>query len=344
MSSSSNSSEGSSDGSLSRKALITGSVAAGTYVAGALARRFRRQSLPPPHQLPKAIDTDTETFELMEGQANIYVRPGTGTPVVLIHSFNAAASSFEMAPIFDHVAATTDRPIYAVDWLGFGRSDRPPIKYRPELYQRQLRRFLSEHLQDAADVIALSLGSEYAASVALEAPILIRRLVLLNPTGLGGKRGPSTVGRISIKLAGSVGLFELFFYQLTRRATLRRFYERQIFLDSDLIPDELIEYAHTTTHAKGAHRAPRYFVDGTLFPPSPAISRYARLYRPTLLLTPQDATDTVQRFERTEQVLRENDDSLHHHQLPGGLLPHWEEPEPCFDALDAFLFSDTDHE
>ena len=335
----------SSSRSFGEKVLITGSVAAGSYLAGALARRFQRRRLPAPDALPPAIDTDTDTFELMEGLINLYARPGEGPPIVLVHSFNAAASSFEMRPLFVHLAEATDRPVYAMDWLGFGRSDRPPIDYRPALYQRQLRRFLSEHLQDAADVVALSLGGEYAAAVALEAPVLVRRLVLLNPTGLSNdRRGPSALGRIAVQLAGSVGLFELFFYRLTKRSTLRRFYERQVFLDPARIPDELVDYAHTTTHAKGAHHAPRRFVDGTLFPVPSAMDLYTQLFHPTLLLTPEDASDTIQAFEQVAQVIADDSSPVRHTRLPGGLLPQWEQPDPCFEALDDFLFSGDMHE
>ena len=325
------------DASRARTALIAGAVAAGTYLAGAAARWWQRSRLHPPEQLPKAVDAEARTFELMEGRTNYYVRPGTGTPLVLLHSFNAAASTHEMKPIFEHLAATTGRPLYALDWLGFGRSARPDANYRPALFQRQLRRFLSERVQAPADVIALSLGAEYAALVTHAVPTLVRRLVLLNPTGLDYERGPSSIGRFFVQAAHRVGAFELVFYRLTQRPTLRRFYERQVFLDPTRIPDALVEYAHTTTHATGAHHAPRRFVDGTLFPHAADALVYARLYRPTLLVTPKDASGTIQRFDRIADVLVQNTRDLRHERVPSGLLPHWEDPALLFPILDDFL-------
>ncbi|MFP4228066.1 MAG: alpha/beta hydrolase, partial [Salinivenus sp.] len=131
--------------------------------------------------------------------------------------------------------------------------------------------------------------------------------------------------------------FELLFYRLTRPESLRDYYERQVFLDPRAVPSDLVDYAHITAHAQGAHRAPRRFVDGSLFLDDVADAVYARLYRPTLLLTPKQPGPTVQQFDLLPRVLSRGADTLQHVALPGGLMPHWEAPAPCLDALDAFV-------
>lgn len=330
----------SSDSLLRRTLFGTGVALAGSYVGLQAALRWQRSRLPAPSTLPKVVDADPRTFELSEGRVNYYVRPGRGTPVVLLHSFNAAASPHEIQPIFDHLAATTERPLYALDWFGFGRSARPDVRYDAALYERQLYRFLETTVETPADVVALSLGCEYAGRVALQAAPLVRRLVLVAPTGLTADRDRSLALRLALDAAGHVGLFELLFYRLTRRASLRRFYRRQVFVDPDTVSNDLVDAAYTTSHAQGAHYAPRRFVDGSLFLDAVAETVYARLYRPTLLLTPADPARTVQRFDRLPQVLDANERDLRHALLPGGLLPHWEAPEPCFEALDDFLTPD----
>jgi pimeloyl-ACP methyl ester carboxylesterase len=310
---------------------------AGAAVGVSAARRWVRRSLPTPASLPRAITASTHTVEMPTGRVNYYVRDGAGTPVVLLHSFNAAASPFEVRPLFDRLANATDRPLYAVDWLGFGRSARRDVDYRPSLYHDQLYRFLDTVVDGPADLVGLSLGCEYAATAALQAAPLVRRLVLVNPTGLSARRGPSAMGRAGIELAAQTGTFELLFYRLTRRASLRDFYERQVFLDPAAIPDELVDYAYVTAHARGAHYAPRRFIDGTLFVDGVAEEVYARLYRPTLILTPEDPGPTVQSFPDLPALLDANPRDLTHRSLPGGLLPPWESPEPFFDALLEFI-------
>lgn len=54
-------------------------------------------------------------------------RHGEGAPVVLVHSVNAAASSFEMRPLFEGLRG--ERPVLAFDLPGFGRSQRGPRRY-----------------------------------------------------------------------------------------------------------------------------------------------------------------------------------------------------------------------
>lgn len=326
----------SEDGEIGRKtALVTGSVALGALLTGSLFRRIRHLKLSSPSDLDPALDAETRTLELMEGRARFYERSGAGVPVVLLHSINAAASSYEMKPIFDHLAASTERPIYALDWFGFGRSDRPPVRYAPAIYVRQLRRFLSEHVHQPADLVALSLSSEYAAEIARSLPYLVRRLVLVCPTGLAVNRSNSPLQRLAVSLANSVGAFEIFFYRLTRSDVLRRFYERQVFLHSD-VPEDLITYAVKATHVKGAHHAPRYFVQGQLSTGS-ATHVYASVRLPTLMVAPDAPGGLIQQFDLLDHVEKRNAAYLRVARLPGGLLPHWEAPDPFFDVLDSFL-------
>jgi pimeloyl-ACP methyl ester carboxylesterase len=173
--------------------------------------------------------------------------------------------------------------------------------------------------------------------MALQAAPLVRRLVLISPTGLSDDRGPSTPGRLGLALANRTGAFEGLYHRLTRRASLRSYYARQIFLDANAIPDALLDYAEQTAQVRGAHRAPLRFVDGTLFVENIVTDVYARLYRPTLLLTPNAPENTVQSFGRLPALLSQNDRHLTHETLPGGLLPHWEDPAPFFEVVDDFL-------
>jgi pimeloyl-ACP methyl ester carboxylesterase len=321
----------------SRPALIAGAALGGAAAGLRLARWWIRQDLPGSASLPRALDAETRTVEGPAGRTNLYVRPGQGTPVVLLHSFNAVASSFEMKPIFERLAAATRRPVVAVDWLGFGRSARTTGPYRPQTYHDQLFELLTTTFEAPVDLVALSLGGEYAARAALQAAPQVRRLVLIAPTGLTSGRGPSAGGRFGLALAGATGLFELVYYRLTRPSSVRSFYERQVFLDPSAVPDALVDYASVTAHARNAHCAPRRFVDGSLFLPDVAEEVYARLYRPTLVLTPEDPGPTVQSFDRLPEVLAKNDAALRHRTLPGGLLPHWEAPVPALEAIEAFL-------
>src|SRR5258706_15614577 len=77
-------------------------------------------------RMPDAIDADRRMFmSKVAGRISYYVdrNAGGGTPMVLLHSINAAASAFEMRPLFEYYR--NQRVVYAVDLPGFAFSDRP---------------------------------------------------------------------------------------------------------------------------------------------------------------------------------------------------------------------------
>ena len=117
------------------------------------------------------------------GQLSYYsTGPGQGRPLVLIHSINAAPSAYEMKPLFDHYRS--ERPVLAPDLPGFGFSDRPDIPTHPDVFVKALVEFLRQVVVQPADLVALSLGGEFAARVASEV------------AGTGQLAGPDLTDRV----------------------------------------------------------------------------------------------------------------------------------------------------
>ena len=130
--------------------------------------------------------------------------------------------------------------------------------------------------------------------------------------------------------------FELFFYRLTRRESLRRFYTRQVFSQGFDVPHGLVNYAFLTTHVRGAHYAPRRFTDGTLFLGEEARHAYLHLRRPALIVTPEQNDGLIQSFEALPDIVAQNEAYLQA-RTAVGLMPQWESPEALFAILDDFL-------
>jgi pimeloyl-ACP methyl ester carboxylesterase len=331
--------KGADEGDASRKALVTGSVAAGALLASFLVRRLRKRTSVAAPDLPHALDASVKDMEIMEGRYRFYTREGRGVPIVLLHSINAAASSFEMKPIFDALCASTHRPVYALDWFGFGISDRPPVEYTADLFQRQLRRFLSEQIHQPADVIAYSLGSEFAAITAVNHPFLFRRLVLIAPTALDEDGDRSAVRKLLIDASARSGIFEIAFTRLTRPGALRLFYERQIFGDGNQVPEVLVDYAFKTSSARGASNAPAAFISGQLFSGDAATEAYRQLAVPTLMIVPRAASSDLQSFEMASTV-RDDNPKIDLETIESGLMPQWEAPEHMANMILAFIGTD----
>ena len=105
----------------------------------------------------------------------------SGRPLLLLHGIHAAASAYEMRPLFECFRG--ERPVYALDLPGFGFSERGGRPYSPATYVHAIEHLLRNvAMERGVDVVALSLTGEYVAKVAVEMPS--RALaVLLSPTG-----------------------------------------------------------------------------------------------------------------------------------------------------------------
>ncbi|MFN9195333.1 MAG: alpha/beta fold hydrolase, partial [Pseudomonadota bacterium] len=113
---------------------------------------------------------------------------GSGPPLVLVHSVNAAASAAEVRPLFEDGLATNT--VYAPDLPGFGSSPREPREYTPRLMTDAVlavvRAVRERHGPAPLPALAVSLGSEFLARAASEQPGWFERIALVSPTGLDG--------------------------------------------------------------------------------------------------------------------------------------------------------------
>ena len=145
--------------------------------------------------LQPAITAERKTMHSHRGQALSFYedRSVHGRPLVLLHSVNACASSYEMKPLFDHFRTT--RPVYALDLPGFGFSERDARPYTSALYVQAITDFLArvKDKGDAPDVVALSLSCEFVARVAEARKDLVHSLAFVSPTGLASKKRAPTV-------------------------------------------------------------------------------------------------------------------------------------------------------
>lgn len=323
----------SSDGST--RAIVTGSVAVGALITSLIVRKLRKDARGGGDEAGPALEAHVGEREIMEGRYRFYEHSGSGTPIVLLHSINAAGSSYEMKPIFDALVAETQRPVYALEWFGFGLSDRPPVTYTPALFQRQLRRFLSEHVKEPADVIAYSLGAEFAVLTAESHPFLFRSLVLIVPTGLDADDSYGALRSGLVRAAEKSGIFELAFSRLARPETLERFYREQIFAEGSPVPPDLVDYATRTTRARGAANAAAAFIAGDLFSPADVLRAYKQVSVPMTIIAPSRGPSDISSFERLGDLERSAHTSITVYRPESGFMPQFEAPDVVRQIVDS---------
>jgi pimeloyl-ACP methyl ester carboxylesterase len=288
--------------------------------------------------LPKAIAAELLTLAFRSaGPISAYHdRQGNGRPLVLIHSVNAAASAYEMRPLFQHYRG--QRPVYALDLPGFGFSARPKVEYKPETYVEAILTLLDNIGNGPVDVVALSLGSEFAAEAARRRPNLFNSLAVISPTGMYERDSAR-----SSQAASNQGFDNWLYPLLSMRLWARPFYDLltthrsiQYFLQKSFvgpIPDGMVDYAYATSHQPGAENAPLYFVSGKLFTPNALDRIYRHVKTPSLVIYDRDG---FVRFDRLPELLAAND-AWHEARVSPSLgMPQWERLEDTVAALEKF--------
>ncbi|HEY3331070.1 MAG TPA: alpha/beta fold hydrolase [Capsulimonadaceae bacterium] len=194
-----------------------------------------------------------------------YTKQGSGKPpIVLLHGVYAGASVYEWRKNFD--ALGEHFTVYALDWLGFGLSDKPKIQYTGALYVEMLLDFLREVVGEPAAVVASSLGAAYAIDAAAKSPHLVSDLVLIEPTGLthlAREADECKMGGVANQV-GNLVLGTSVYNGVASVMFLRNYLQNQVYFDPSFVTDEMIEHYSTATHQYGSQYAPLCFISGQL--------------------------------------------------------------------------------
>lgn len=288
--------------------------------------------------LPPALPGERRELHGRAGRMGCYVA-GNGPPMLLVHSVNAAASAYEVKPIYEHVMA--HHRVWAPDLPGFGSSDRSDRPYDITLYVAAIHDLLDAIAADSGgapiDTLGVSLGSEFLSRAILERPGIARTLGLVTPTGFSTRYANLTgAPKSSREVPGvhafvrfplwSQGLYDL----LVSKRGIRYFLQRTF--GSAQIDEGMVEYDYITSHQPGARFAPYAFVSGRLF--SRDIQEvYRKLTLPIWM--PHATRGDFKDFSAAGWVATRPNWQVQ--PFPTGALPHFEQPGQFLAAYDRFL-------
>jgi pimeloyl-ACP methyl ester carboxylesterase len=319
---------------LLRKAAGAGALAALAGIGYSMA--FVSHNLP----LPPALSGVRREHTGRAGRLSYYAAgPESAPPLLLVHSINAAASAYEVRPVYEALAAT--RRVYAPDLPGFGFSDRSARDYTIRLYVDAVHDMLdviaAEHGAGAIDVLAVSLASEFVARAATETPARVASLALVTPTGFSSA-APAYTGapEASREVPGMLAIVSVplwsraLFDALTSKASIRYFLQRTF--GSKDVPEDMVEYDYLSTHQPGAHHAPLAFLSARLFARD-IRNVYEQLRVPVWV--PHATRGDFKNFSGADWArAREN---WTFEPMPTGAMPHFEQTEAFLASYARFL-------
>lgn len=105
--------------------------------------------------------------------------------VILLHGLGSSAESWQ----FNIQALAADYHVLAPDQIGFGKSDKPFLKYRVGTYVDFLDKFMSELKIEKATLVGNSMGGWVAGLFSIKYPNKVEKIVLADSAGLLPKAG-----------------------------------------------------------------------------------------------------------------------------------------------------------
>lgn len=205
----------------------------------------------PPSSTP--LETLNWTWQ---GHQICYTVQGSGQPLILIHGFGAAIGHWRQnIPVL----AAAGYKVFALDLLGFGKSDKPLLDYSLELWETLLKDFWTAHVQEPAVFIGNSIGALLSLMVIADYPELAAGGVLLNAAG-GLNHRPEELNPLLrlvmtafTKLAGSNLVGPFLFNRIRQKPRLRRTLQ-QVYCDRTAVTDELIDLIYQPACDPGAQK------------------------------------------------------------------------------------------
>jgi len=260
-----------------------------------------------------------------------YTVMGKGQPLVLIHGFGASLGHWRKnIPVLSEAGYQ----VYALDLLGFGESDQPPLDYSLDLWQDLLRDFWAEFIQTPAVYIGNSIGGLLTLMMLANHPETAAAGAVLNCAG-GLNHRPEelrpplnwVMGTFT-RVVSSEFLGPFVFSQVRRKHRIRSSL-KQVYRNREAITDELVDMIHAPASQPTAQKV---FASIVTAPPGPKpTDLLPNIQQPLLVLWGENDPWTPIKGAEVYRQLAEDADQptpVTFHSIPDtGHCPHDERPE-----------------
>ena len=265
-------------------------------------------------------------------------------PLLLVHGFGASTDHWRK----NIAELQNDFEVYAIDLLGFGRSQKPKIQYGGNLWRDQLNDFIAEVIGEKAVLAGNSLGGYASLCVAAQCPDSAAGLVLLNSAGPFSQDQPTAEPEalqpeieppLNEKLQKLFGDFvksifklplaQFILFQYIRQPWVIRQTLEKVYLDKSAITDQLIEEIRRPSDDKGAFDV---FCSVFSTPQGEKVDVLLQQLTCPLLLLWGEADPWMNAKERSEKF-RQYYPQLTEYYLKAGHCPHDEVPKELNDLL-----------
>lgn len=180
-----------------------------------------------------------------------YTKKGSGSPVLLLHDLTVGSSNYEFHNIINFLAK--DHEVYAIDFLGYGLSDKPNMTFTNYLYVQLISDFIKNIIGKRTDIIATGDSAPVATMACHNDSEFINRMIFINPTELYDLNKIPSKKTKALKILFEVPIIGTYIYNtLTNKKAFEKTFAEKYFYDPYKIQEKdllaYVEASHTSDH------------------------------------------------------------------------------------------------
>jgi len=259
-------------------------------------------------------------------------------PLLLVHGFGASTDHWRKN-ISD---LQREFAVWAIDLLGFGRSQKPHWQYNGTLWREQLKDFITEQIGQPVVLVGNSLGGYASLTVAAGYPELVKGVILLNSAGSFSDTNPLGAKKLNplqkVLRKGMQGILKqrwatfLLFQFVRQKSRIRRTLE-QVYLDKSAVTDRLVEEIYRPSCDAGASHV---FASVFSTPQGDTVDQLlSQMVCPVLLLWGE--ADPWMNTRARSAKFHEHYGLLTEYFLQAGHCPHDERPDLVNPLISAWV-------
>jgi pimeloyl-ACP methyl ester carboxylesterase len=174
-------------------------------------------------------------------------------PLLLLHGFGSALTQWHE----NIVPLSQSRPVYALDLVGFGLSEKASTTYKVGLWVEQVYEFWRRFIGRPIALVGHSLGALVALTAAANHPEMVEKLVLITLPAARQEILPDWLQPAVASIEGlfTTPLFVRPLFQLICRPTVIRSVLRKVYVNPERVTEALVESFITPGYDRGAARA-----------------------------------------------------------------------------------------